>query len=80
LKARWTNIFKMVASINSTSTKADQWQEKCWSWAETNQPFEIRDMEAAHFMFCQEICAEYDYTYQYRCQRSESVAQFKPLD
>ena len=37
-------------------------------------------MEAAHFMFCQEICAEYDYTYQYRCQRSESVAQFKPLD
>jgi len=70
----------MVASINSTSTKAERWQEKCWSWAETKQPFEIRDMEASHFMFCQELCAEYDYSYLYRCQRSESVAQFKPLD
>jgi len=70
----------MVAALNSISTKAAGWQEKCWTWAEAKLPFEIRDMEASHFMFCQEICAEYEYTYQYRCRRSESVAQFKPMD
>lgn len=70
----------MVASINSTSTQQAGWQSKCWAWAERRQPFEIRDMEAEHFMFCQELCAEYDYTYQYRCRRTESVAKFVPLD
>jgi len=70
----------MVAAINSVSTQTSGWQEKCWNWAETRQSFEIRDMQSVHFMFCQEICAEYDYTYQYRCQRSESAARFKPID
>ena len=37
-------------------------------------------MGASHFMFCQELCGEYNYTYEYRCQRSESVARFKPID
>jgi hypothetical protein len=69
----------MVAVINSTSTKVAGWQEKCWTWAEAKQPFEVRDMQAEHFMFCQELCAEYEYTYQYRCQRTESVAKFTPL-
>ena len=70
----------MVAAINSISTRDAGWQEKCWHWAEAHQPFEIRDMEAAHFMFCQELCAEYSYAYHYRRQRAESVAQFKPID
>jgi len=70
----------MVTATNSVSTKSAGWQQKCWTWAEANQSFEIRDMEAPHFMFCQELCAEYHYTYQYHCQRDESVAQFKPLD
>ena len=70
----------MVAAINSVSTKTSGWQDKCWAWAETKQLFEIRDMEASHFMFCQEICAEYNYTYLYHCRRDESVAQFKPVD
>jgi hypothetical protein len=69
----------MVASINSISTKTTGWREKCWQWAELKQPFEIYDMEAAHFMFCQELCAEYDYFYRYRCKRNESVAKFTPL-
>lgn len=69
----------MVAAINSTSTRVDGWQEKCWAWAEAGLPFEVRDMEAAHFMFCQELCAEYEYSYEYRCQASESVARFKPV-
>lgn len=70
----------MVASINSTSTTTEKWREKCWAWAESHQPFEIREMGASHFMFCQELCGEYNYTYEYRCQRSESVARFKPID
>jgi hypothetical protein len=70
----------MVASINSISTKAVGWQYQCWTWAEAKLSFEIRDMESAHFMFCQEVCAEYNYTYQYRCNRSESAAQFKPAE
>ena len=69
----------MVASINSITTKTAGWQSRCWHWAETKQPFEIHDMEAGHFMFCQELCAEYDYSYQYRCKGSESVAKFTPL-
>lgn len=68
----------MVAAINSISTKTPAWQSKCWAWAERKQPFEIHDMEAAHFMFCQELCAEYEYSYQYQCRRNESVAQFRP--
>jgi hypothetical protein len=70
----------MVAAINSVSTKTAGWQDKCWAWAETKQLFEICDMQASHFLFCQEICAEYSYTYLYRCRRDESVAQFKPMD
>ena len=31
-------------------------------------------------MFCQELCAEYDFSYQYRFRASESVAQFTPLN
>lgn len=73
-------IFNMVATINSVTTKTAGWQIKCWKWAEAKQPFEICDMEAAHFMFCQEVCAEYNYTYQYRCRPSSSVAKFVPLD
>lgn len=69
----------MVATINSTSTKVPGWQRKCWAWAEADKPFEIRDLEAPHFLFCQELCAEYNYTYQYHCGPSESVAQFKPI-
>jgi hypothetical protein len=69
----------MVRSINSITTKAAGWQQKCWRWAESAQPFEIRDLQSRHFMFCQEICAEYDYTYQYRCKNMESVARFTPL-
>ena len=69
----------MVASINSTTTKEKEWQQKCWQWAEANQPFEIRDMGAADFMFCQELCAEYSYSYQYRCKGTESVAKFAPI-
>jgi hypothetical protein len=37
-------------------------------------------MEASHFMFCQELCAEYDYSYEYRCKRKESVAKFTPME
>jgi len=70
----------MVTSINSTTTKKLGWQNKCWGWAEARCPFEIRDMHAEHFMFCQELCAEYDYTYQYRCKDSESVARFVPIE
>jgi hypothetical protein len=67
----------MVAALNSVSTKTTGWQEKCWNWAESQQPFEIRDMTSSHFMFCQELCGEYNYTYVYRCSGQESVAQFK---
>jgi hypothetical protein len=70
----------MLADINSISTQAAGWREKCQAWAELKQAFEIRDMEAAHFLFCQELCARYDYTYLYHCHRSESVARFKPPD
>jgi hypothetical protein len=70
----------MVSSINSVSTKMPQWQKRCWEWAEAKQRFEIRDIEAMHFMFCQQICAEYDYSYEYRYRRSESVAQFRPQE
>ena len=69
----------MVASVNSISTKTDKWRETCWAWAESHQPFELRDLGAAHFLFCQELCAEYSYTYQYHCRGSESVANFKPI-
>ena len=70
----------MVSSINSITTQTAGWQNKCWQWAEAKQPFEIRDLEAQHFMFCQEICAEYQYTYQYYFRDSESVAKFTPID
>jgi hypothetical protein len=70
----------MVAAINSTSTQEPGWEKKSWTWAEGKQVFEIRDMQAEHFMFCQELCAEYDYSYQYRCHRAESTAHFKPID
>lgn len=69
----------MVASINSATTTTPAWQHKCWDWAEARSTFELRDLEAKHFMFCQELCAEYEYSYQYRCQRGESVARFTPL-
>jgi hypothetical protein len=70
----------MVTAFNSISTETAGWREKCRAWAEERQPFEIRDMGAAHFLFCHELCAEYDYSYQYRCQHSESIAQFKPIE
>lgn len=69
----------MVSSLNSISTKTTGWHSKCWKWAENNQMFEIRDLTSRDFMFCQEVCAEYSYTYQYRCSPSESTARFKPL-
>jgi len=69
----------MVAATNSVSTSTTGWEKKCWAWAEAKQLFEIRDMGTAHFLFCQELCAEYDYIYQYRCRRDESVAQFQPI-
>ena len=68
----------MVSSLNSVTTRTTGWERKCWEWAEAGHPFELRDVETRHFMFCQEICAEYDYTYLYRYQNDESVAQFKP--
>jgi hypothetical protein len=70
----------MVAAINSVSTKSAGWREKCWAWAEAKQPFKIHDMEALHFMFCQELCAEYDYIYDYHCRGAESVARFEPKE
>jgi hypothetical protein len=70
---------KMVSSINSTTTQAEGWQKQCWQWAEAKQSFEIHDLQSQHFMFCQEICAEYNYTYQYFCRRTESVAKFMPM-
>ena len=70
----------MVAAINSVSTKTTGWQKKCWRWAEARQPFEVCDLESSHFMFCQELCAEYNYAYEYRYRASESVAKFKPLE
>jgi hypothetical protein len=70
----------MVASINSITTNTPEWQKKCWGWAEARTVFEVRDMQAPHFLFCQELCGEYNYTYQYRCNRSESVAKFTPIE
>jgi hypothetical protein len=69
----------MVTVTNSTSTRSAGWRETCWAWAEANQPFDLVDIESPHFMFCQELCAEYQYRYQYRCHQSESVAHFIPI-
>ncbi len=68
----------MVAASNSVSTTAPDWQRKCWEWAEAKQPFEINNLATGHFMFCQELCAEYHYSYAYYCRGGESVARFKP--
>lgn len=68
----------MVASINSTTTKTTGWQKKCWEWAEAHIPFEIHDVQSEHFMFFQELCAEYQYTYNYRCRKKDSIAKFLP--
>lgn len=54
--------------------------EKCREWAKSKQSFEINDLEALHFLFCQEICSEYDYAYKYRCRGAESKAKFEPID
>lgn len=63
----------------SISTKDAGWRDKCGVWAKARQPFEVRDLESARFLFCQELCAEYGYMYEYHCRPPESVAQFKPL-
>ncbi|HEX4349072.1 MAG TPA: hypothetical protein VH251_01730 [Verrucomicrobiae bacterium] len=70
----------MVTAMHSISTRTPGWREECWAWAETHQHFELLDIESPHFMFCQELCAEYNYRYVYRCLRSESVARFIPVD
>jgi len=57
------------------------WRKKCRGWAEAGEPFQVRDLEAHHFVFCQEICAKYDYFYKYRCVgRTESTATFHAID
>jgi hypothetical protein len=68
----------MVHRINSVTTKTAGWQQQCWEWAEASLSFELRDVEAGHFAFCQELCAEYGYTYRYNGRRGYSVVQFKP--
>lgn len=67
----------MVAATNSITTKTEGWREKCRKWAEAGKPFALRDLETRHFIFCQEICDEYDYSYKYHCRGPESVAKFK---
>jgi hypothetical protein len=69
-----------MTSLNSVTTKTDGWEKKCRDWAEFRQSFEVHDLGAAHFMFCQEICTQFDYAYKYRCRGSDSIAKFEPID
>ncbi|HEU5395822.1 MAG TPA: hypothetical protein VFV81_01550 [Verrucomicrobiae bacterium] len=70
----------MSMAANSISTRAKGWEEQCRTWADTGQSFEVRDLEESHFMFCQRLCAKYDYVYKYRCRGPESVAVFEALE
>lgn len=68
----------MVTANNVIVAGDKQWRQKCWALAENNEPFEIHRLEASHFMFCQALCAEYDYSFRFRCNRTDSVAEFHP--
>jgi len=70
----------MVAVKNLIIAGDNQWRQRCWDLAQRKEFFEIHRMEASHFMFCQALCAEYDYTFRFRCTRTESIAEFHPCE
>ena len=73
-----TDAASRVCSSAVTTKKVD-WQRQCWGLAEERLPFELHDIETRHFMFCFELCAEYDYHFTYTYGSGRSVAHFKPL-
>ena len=67
-----------VCSVNSITAAVTGWQQRCWELAEANMPFELRDIQTRHFIFCHQLCAEYAYHFAYKYVPGHSAALFRP--
>lgn len=70
----------MLKNANLASTHEKGWETRCRKWAKAGVQFELLDIEATHFVFCQEICAAYKYKYEYQYSDNKSFAAFVPRD
>lgn len=68
-----------VCCSNVVTTGRVDWQYQCWNLAEGRLVFELQDLQTRHFMFCFELCAEYDYHFTYSYGSGQSIARFTPL-
>jgi hypothetical protein len=71
-------IIEMRQVINLTTTRTKGWQEVCWSWARSMQPFELFGVLTTHLPFCQALSAAYRCKFRSRPFRGESVITFEP--
>jgi len=62
--------------MNFTTTKTLGWQQRCWDWAKSREPFELHGVSVPNLLFCEELCA----AYKYRFSCNDSIAAFLPLD
>jgi hypothetical protein len=69
----------MEQASKCTTTKSSGWQKQCETWAQTNQPFEVYNIEVQHFKFCQEFCVQHNYRYEFQIRAEGLIAILAPL-
>src|SRR5579863_9956551 len=63
-----------VQEMNFTTARTLGWQQHCWEWAKSGQPFLLHGLGAPNLVFCNELCAAYKYYFS--C--NDSIATFLP--
>jgi len=59
-----------------TTTRAEHWQEECWTWAKARESFELHAVAVSHLSFCRELSLAYKLKVFY--SPPDSRIQFMP--
>lgn len=68
----------MAAPIQSILADEAGWEKKVRELAAAGREFWLLNMQASHFDFCQQLCHEFNYQYDFNLHTEHSVATFRP--